>query len=59
MTSALQINLKHYVENHAFDAVTQDEGVVVFIGAWNDKRFLGHEAHYVETYREARNVLGY
>lgn len=60
----LQIELKHYIDNHGFETIIQDNGVVALIPVSKGRadtpdNFLGCEAHYCETYREARNALGY
>ncbi len=65
MCSTLQLELKHYIDNHSFTTELQGEGVVLFIPVTRfidnglGNRFMGNEAHYVETYRQARVALGY
>jgi hypothetical protein len=60
MCNILQLELKQYIDNHSFDTELQDNGVVLFIPVFRGMaEFIGNEAHYVETYREARTALGY
>jgi hypothetical protein len=65
MTTVLQLELKHYIDNHGFETELQDNGVVLYIPVTRfvdnglGNRFLSNEAHYVETFRQARNALGY
>ena len=65
MCNVLQLELKQYIENHSFETLLQDSGVVLYIPVTRfvdnglGYRYMGNEAHYVETYREARTALGY
>lgn len=65
MLNVLQLELKHYIDNHNFKTELQDDGVVLYIPVTRfvdtglGYRLVGNEAHYVETYRQARVALGY
>lgn len=63
MCNILQVELTQYIEGHNFEAIKQDNGVVVLIPCYRGTEpnfiHLGNEAHYCETYREARTALGY
>ena len=67
MTNILQIELKQYIDNHNFETALQDTGVILFIpvyfigfsGKPAPTQVRGYEAHYVETYRQARCAIGY
>lgn len=65
MGTILQLELKQYIDNHSFNTQLQDNGVVLYIPVTRfvdnglGYKYLGCEAHYVETYREARTALGY
>ncbi len=72
-TPSFQSNLAAFVTGHGFEALPQDSGVVILTPVYRPAThnetcpvapdtnlvYLGDEAQYVETYREARNVLGY
>lgn len=71
MCILLQIELSHYVDNHGFDTIKQDDGIVILMPVYRDAKptekplpdtcliLLGIEAQFITTYREARAALGY
>lgn len=59
MHTALQIELKHYIENHHFNAECEGSGVVFGVPVVRPDNSTVIEYAYVETYRQARAALGY
>lgn len=65
MSNVLQLELRQYIENHHFSTDLQDNGVIIYIPVTRfidngiGNKLLGCEAIYVESYREARQALGY
>ena len=59
MTTILQIELRHYVTNHEFDAVIQNNGIAILTPVTLANGKTAAQWDYVETYRQARHVLGY
>ena len=57
--TAIQIELKHYVNNHGFDAHLEGNGIVLAIPVTTKEGTSLIEYSYVETYRQARQALGY
>lgn len=56
MTNILQLELYQYIENHNMPCELQDDGVVLYLAPYGRSTC---EAHYIETYRQARAALGY
>ena len=59
MGNVLQFEIRNYIENHQLETKIQDDAVIVFVPVYKGKRMIGNEAHYVETYPEARQILSY
>lgn len=59
MSTILQIELKHYIENHEVEAMMQGDGVALLIPITLANGNEVQEWIHVETYREARVALGY
>lgn len=59
MATVLQIELKHYIENHEFKAEFEGNGIVFGVPVIRPSGAEIIEYSYVETYRQARDALGY
>lgn len=57
--NTLQLELKHYIDNHAYETVLQDNGVAFLLPVLLADDNLVYQWEYVETYYQARQALGY
>lgn len=57
--SILQIELNHYILGHGFETMPQDNGVAFLTPVVLRDGQQAAQWEYVETYRQARQALGY